>query len=100
MPAVDMHSSICGGDSYASIPHCQVELVHLERSDEVWSGPAGYDDASSLTLRVSCPEELIGDFGDFTAPMWQTPTHLEFHAERCAVIHYPDPREKEQMEGE
>lgn len=100
MTAAHMHTPNCGGDSFASTPHCSVELVHLERSEEPWSGPAGYDEASSVTLRVSCPEELVGHFGDHTSPMRQTPTHLEFHATRCAVIHYPHPREGDAAQEE
>lgn len=100
MTAAHMHTPNCGGDSFASTPHCSVEPVHLERSEEPWSGPAGYDEASSVTLRVSCPEELVGHFGDHTSPMRQTPTHLEFHATRCAVIHYPHPREGDAAQEE
>jgi len=91
MPSVRAHGSYCRGDSHASSPHCLVELVHLERSEVTWTEVSRYDEASSLTMRVSCPEELVGDHGDHTSEMRQTPTHLEFHATRCAVLRHPDP---------
>ena len=91
MPSVRSHGSYCRGDSHASSPHCLVELVHLERSEVTWTEVSRYDEASSLTMRVSCPEWLVGDHGDHTSEMRQTPTHLEFHATRCAVLRHPDP---------
>jgi len=100
VPSVRMHSAACGGDSFASTPPCSVELVHLERSDEARKVGSHYDENSSVTLRVSCPEELMGHFGDHMEAMRQTPTHFEFHATRCAVIHYPYPRNESPGEEE
>ena len=98
--AVRMPSAACRGDSFASTPPCSVELVHLERSDEARKVGSHYDENSSVTLRVSCPEELMGHFGDHMEAMRQTPTHFEFHATRCAVIHYPYPRNESPGEEE
>lgn len=37
---------------------------------------------------------------EWRAAMRQTPTHLEFHATRYAVIHYPYPREGDSAQEE
>src|SRR5690606_13458395 len=96
MTAMRTHGIYCRGDSHASTPHCLVELVHLERSEVTWSEASRIDENSSLTLRMSCPEWLVGDHGDHTSETRQTPTHLEFHATGCDVIRYPETREAPQ----
>ena len=96
MTAMRTHGIYCRGDSHASTPHCLVELVHLERSEVTWSEASRIDENSSLTLCMSCPEWLVGDHGDHTSEMRQTPTHLEFHATGCDVTRYPETREAPQ----
>ena len=63
---------------------CAVELVELVRGDPIVTG-GEVEPGSSLMLRVSCPESLTNDVGDWVTTTRQSPQRFEISVANCAA---------------
>ena len=76
----------CAADSYASVEKCEVELVELKRGEVTWLDASKLDEASSVVMRMTCPEVMVGDLGDDSVETRLGSRRLEFRVSGCWVV--------------
>lgn len=79
----------CRAESEHSREPCVLELLELVRGSEEFEineyHNSYFEPGSSLRVRMSCPEEMLGLYGDYYERVQQSPQVIEFEATDCRV---------------